>query len=54
MSKLDLTGQKFNMLTVLEEDLEYKKLHNIKGNRRFWKCKCDCGNITSVRTSNLT
>lgn len=41
----DLTGQKFNLLTV-------------KGmaqrNPIYWECVCDCGNTTFVRTSNLT
>lgn len=41
----DLTGQKFNLLTV-------------KGmaqrNPIYWECVCDCGNTTLVRTSNLT
>lgn len=47
MSKfIDLTGQKFNMLTVLE------KASTING-ITTWKCKCDCGNITFVRGGNL-
>ena len=41
---IDLTGQKFNKLTV-------------KGiasrNPLYWECVCDCGNIVNVRTSNL-
>lgn len=40
----DLTGQKFNRLTVLGI---------ASRNPLFWECKCDCGNITRVRTSNL-
>lgn len=45
---VDLTGQKFNRLTVIERDLE-------KSNKKrvMWKCKCDCGNITSARTCDL-
>ena len=54
MSKIDLTGQKFGLLTVLEKDLDYVKLHNIQGRRVYWKCQCECGNFTSVRTNNLT
>lgn len=44
---LDLTGEKFNRLTVLE----FSK----KGNRgrTYWKCICDCGNITVVSTDDL-
>ena len=37
---IDLTGQKFGKLTVLERDYTIKK-----DNRVFWKCQCDCGNI---------
>lgn len=48
MSKLiDLTGQTFNMLTVIERDLSKKGT--------YWKCQCGCENktITSVKASNL-
>lgn len=45
----DLTGQIFNKLVVIEFDEEkYKE----KG-RTYWKCRCECGNIVSVQTSNL-
>lgn len=37
----DLTGQKFNMLTVLER--------NTTTGRAEWVCACDCGNTASVR-----
>ena len=40
----DLTGQKFNKLTVLEL---------ASRNPVYWKCLCDCGNITYVRPMNL-
>lgn len=39
----DLTGQKFNKLTVIKLIKKGK-----------WLCKCDCGNETIVFTSNLT
>lgn len=43
----DLTGQKFNMLTALE-------FHKKNESRKtFWYCKCDCGNIVSVRSDQL-
>ena len=42
----DLTGQKFNRLTVLRRDFS-------KTNKVFWRCKCDCGNETSVDTTSL-
>ena len=42
MSKLiDLTGQQFGYLTVLERDLT-----NL--NKTYWKCQCECGKITIV------
>lgn len=49
MSKIknDLTGQKFNRLTVLELDEERS------GRRTYWKCQCDCGTIKSVRSDGL-
>lgn len=37
--KEDLTGKKFERLTVIKKD-EDRKNH--------WICKCDCGNIVSV------
>ena len=46
MSKLNLLNQRFGRLVVVEPS-ETKK-----GNT-MWKCKCDCGNITIVSTSNL-
>ena len=46
--KIDLTGQKFNRLTVLE-------FYETRGRRRkIWKCLCDCGNIVYVESSHLT
>ena len=45
MSKfIDLRGQKFNKLTVIER---------IDGKRTKWKCQCECGNITEVSSANL-
>lgn len=46
MNKLDLTGQKFHRLTVLESV-------SAIGGRSAWKCQCDCGNIKIVKTENL-
>lgn len=43
---VDLTGQVFGRLTVLELD-------HVKRSTRNWKCQCSCGNITVVRESNL-
>lgn len=44
--RIDLTGQKFGKLTVLE----WTTSNTGKG---AWKCRCDCGNITVVLTNNL-
>lgn len=52
MKSLDLTGQKFNYLTVLERDYEYQKEKN--SNKVYWKCQCKCGNIAHVITNHLT
>lgn len=46
---IDLTGQKFNRLTVIERDTEKKD----KSRQAWWKCKCDCGNEISVRGQSL-
>lgn len=45
--KLDLVGQKFNRLTVV-------KFSHSKNGRRYWECRCDCGNMTTVGTNKLT
>lgn len=49
MAKLiDLTGQRFGKLTVLERDTS-------RTNRgTYWICQCDCGNIISARKDQLT
>lgn len=47
MSKfIDLTGQRFNRLTVIERA-------GSKNGFAAWKCLCECGNITVVRSSHL-
>ena len=47
----DLTGQRFNRLTVIKRDLSKPSGHQHKA---FWICECDCGNIVSVEGYNLT
>ena len=44
--KLDLTGQRFGMLTVIAP------AENI-GRHTAWLCRCDCGREAVVRTSSL-
>ena len=41
-------GMRFGRLTILERDLTKKDREGIS-----WLCKCDCGNITSVKTKHL-
>ena len=49
MSKLiDLTGQKFGRLTVLEKDNSRKT-----NSGSYWICKCECGKIKSIKSSSL-
>ena len=49
--KEDLTGRKFGKLTVLYEDTP---VYTSGGHKVVkWVCKCECGNITSVRAGNL-
>lgn len=44
---IDLTGQKFGRLTVLEKDTERSK------NTTYWKCICECGKEFSTRGTSL-
>lgn len=46
MRLIDLTGQKFGRLTVVE------RVEN-KRRRSQWLCKCDCGNEVKVSSSGL-
>lgn len=39
--RIDYTGLKFNMLTVIE----FSHVHNTNA---YWKCICDCGNYTTL------
>lgn len=48
---VDLIGKKFGRLTVIE-----RAPNHIQQNGRsviMWKCKCDCGNMTTVRGDGL-
>lgn len=48
---IDETGKRYGNLTVFEQD---EKRTHVKGNSHiFWKCKCDCGNICSIRGTYL-
>ena len=39
MQRLNLTGNKFGRLTVIE-------FHGMENGHGIWRCKCDCGNST--------
>lgn len=46
--KIDLVGQRFGKLTVLET------LYNYNGyNRATYKCECDCGNIVYIKSAEI-
>ena len=45
---LDLVGQKFGRLTVIEKTNERTQDRGI-----IWKCQCECGQISFVSTNNL-
>ena len=47
MKKLNLINHKFGRLTVISQEKS-------KGGKTIWKCLCDCGNITTVTSTNLT
>lgn len=44
----DLTGQKFERWTVL-----YKVPRKTKNRGAWWRCRCECGNESTVRTDSL-
>lgn len=46
-SKVDITGQKFNRLLILEKSIKNKY------QEYFWKCLCDCGNIKDILQSKI-
>lgn len=48
---IDLTGQKYGMLTVLKEAPEARENH--KNRAIMWKCLCECGNETIVSSNAL-
>ena len=48
---IDLTGQRFGKLIVLELDKEGSKLSSNRNSR--WLCKCDCGNLHTASSYNL-
>lgn len=47
----DLTGRKFNRLTVLERDCLHPRGHK---QSVYWICVCECGEMTVVSSYSLT
>ena len=45
-SFIDMTGKRFGRLIVLRRD-------TYPSEEAYWVCQCDCGNVVSVRGSNL-
>lgn len=45
---IDITGKKFNKLTVIKFDKEKSNNKN-----KYWICKCDCGNIKSIEGNKI-
>lgn len=43
----DLTGKRFGKLVVLKSEVD-------SNGKLLWKCKCDCGNIRLLSTTELT
>ena len=43
----DLTGHRFGRLRVME------RIENDNYGQARWRCRCDCGNVTTVRGSHL-
>lgn len=48
-AKINLLGQHFGELEVVEYDESRSK----QAHRSYWKCKCSCGNIKSIRASDI-
>lgn len=46
--KLDLKGQKFGRLTVIEDTGKRYR------SRIIWRCQCNCGNLHEVASNDLT
>lgn len=47
---IDISGNKYNKLTVLEYSHTIKIGSKV---RTYWKCRCDCGNIVTLRKDSF-
>lgn len=52
MPTLDITGQKYGLLTAMEPAGFEEATANHR-RRALWLCRCECGNETTVRKENL-
>jgi hypothetical protein len=50
-NKIDLLGQKFGKLTVIEE--AEPRIYDNGHRKNMWKCRCECGNVTIVPVDRL-
>lgn len=51
----DLTGQKFELLTVIRQATSEETAHRQRKHKvKYWYCQCECGNFHIVCTSDLT
>lgn len=48
---IDLTGQRFGRLTVLERAGSYQ--YPFGGSVAVWRCRCDCGEVVDIIGKNL-
>lgn len=51
--RVDLVGQRFGRLLVLAFDAEETGQTRRGGRRTHWRCRCDCGEETSKRQSDM-
>lgn len=51
-TRVDLTGKKFGLLTVLKRDDNYISPSGHQNTK--WLCQCECGNIVSICRTGLT
>lgn len=49
---IDIAGQRFGKLVVLERDFQEDAKHPRRGSS-YWKCKCDCGKEKSILKASL-
>lgn len=53
MKNIELVGKIINNIEIVEYFCNYYNCHNLKKSRPYFKCKCFCGVIFSVRSENI-